>query len=123
MGDEQLSSQKKPPVYIVGLPEDSAESYEAERKLEHLSADLYRVFPFIQHFRVVIKSTKHSAGRPRYEVSVDIYTPKEVHSFSETGYSLSTSVESLGPKMKRLLSLKQSKVTRTHGESPRKDES
>src|SRR5437667_3999590 len=45
-----------------------------------------------------------SDQRARYEVNVDIYTPKERFAYSETGYDLAVVFESLGFKMKKLLS-------------------
>jgi hypothetical protein len=49
-----------------------------------------------------------------------VYTPRDRHSFTETGYNIAKVFDLMAPKMKRLLSSKQSKVTATHGESPRK---
>ena len=113
-------SSKDTPYYIVGLPEEPIEASEAKLKFERLSAELCKVFPFIQEIRAVVKSKKPSKDHARYEVSVEVYTPKERHAFSETGYNLATVFDSLGPKMKRLLSSRQSRVTATHGDTPRK---
>ena len=111
---------KRPPFYIVGLPEEPIEAGEAKMKFERLSAELYKVYPFIEEIRAVVKSKKPSKTHARYEVSVEIYTPRERHAFSETGYNLAFVFDSMGPKMKRLLSSRQSRVTSTHGESLRK---
>jgi hypothetical protein len=111
---------KDPPFYIVGLPDEPIEAAEAKMKFERLSAELCKVFPFVQEIRAVVKSKKASGGHARYEVSVEVYTPKERRAFSETGYNLATVFDSLGPKMKRLLSSRQSRVTSTHGETLRK---
>jgi hypothetical protein len=111
---------KAPPYYIVGLPEEPVEAAEAKMKFERLAEELCKVFPFVQEIRAVVKSKKASKDHARYEVSVEVYTPKERHAFSETGYNLATVFDSLGPKMKRLLSSRQSKVTSTRGESLRK---
>ncbi|MGP8125577.1 MAG: hypothetical protein ACLQEQ_06905 [Nitrososphaerales archaeon] len=108
------------PYYIVGLPEEPIEAAEAKMKFERLSAELCKVFPFVQEIRAVVKSKKASSNHARYEVSVEVYTPKERHAFSETGYNLAAVFDSLGPKMKRLLSSRQSRVTATHGETLRK---
>jgi hypothetical protein len=104
----------------VGLPEEPIEATEARLKFERLSQELARAFPFIEEIRAVVKSKKPAKSHARYEVSVDVYTPKETHSFSETGYNLASVFDALGPKMKRLLSSKPSRVTAARGESRRK---
>lgn len=96
------------------------EATEAKMKFERLSAELSKAFPFVEEVRAVVKTKKPTGGHARYEVSVEVYTPKERHSFTETGHNLATIFEAMGPKMKRLLSSKQSRVTGTHGESRRK---
>jgi len=111
---------KQPPFYIVGLPEEPIESAEARLKFERLSHELANAFPFIEEIRAVVKSKKPGKLHARYEVSVDVYTPREVRSFSETGFNLASVFDALGPKMKRMLSSKASKVTAYHGESGRK---
>jgi dihydroxyacetone kinase len=115
-----LTAEPKTPCYIVGLPAEPTEADEARMKFERLSAELCKVYPFIEEIRAVVKSKKPGKTHARYEVSVDVYTPKERHAFAETGYNLATVFDSLGPRMKRLLSSKQSRVTSTHGASPRK---
>ena len=115
-----LNPSKDAPYYIVGLPEEPTEAAEAKLKFERLSAELCKVFPFVQEIRAVVKSKKASKSHARYEVSVEVYTPKDRHAFSETGYNLAAVFDSLGPKMKRLLSSRQSRVTASRGESLRK---
>jgi len=114
------NQEANPPFYIVGLPSEPLEAAEAKTKFERLSAELVRAFPFVEEVRAVVKSKKASGGHARYEVSVEVYTPKQRHSFTETGHNLATVFEAMGPKMKRLLASKQSRVTGTHGESRRK---
>ncbi len=109
-----------PPYYIVGLPEEPMEAGEAKMKFEKLSAELCKVYPFIEEIRAVVKSKKPAKDHARYEVSVEVYTPKEMHAFTETGYNLATVFDSMGPKMKRLLSSRRSRVTSARGESRRK---
>jgi hypothetical protein len=111
---------KDPPFYIVGLPEEPTEAVEAKMKFERLSAELCRAFPFVEEIRAVVKSKKASKDHARYEVSVEVYTPKDRHAFSESGYDLVEVFDALGPKMKRLLTSRQSRVTATKGESLRK---
>ncbi|MDG7007923.1 MAG: hypothetical protein JRN06_06735 [Nitrososphaerota archaeon] len=99
------------PFYIVGLPEEPIEAGEAKMKFERLSAELCRVYPFIEEIRAVVKSKKPAQTHARYEISVEVYTPKDVHAFTEIGYNLAAVFDSMGPKMKRLMSSKQSRVT------------
>ncbi len=116
-----MDSESNPaPFYIVGLPEEPIEAGEAKMKFEKLSAELCKVYPFIEEIRAVVKSKKPGRTHARYEVSVEVYTPKERHAFSDTGYNIAAVFDSMGPKMKRLLSSKQSRVTSTHGASARR---
>ena len=115
-----VSRQSNPPFYIVGLPDDPVEAGEAKMKFEKLSDELFKVYPFIEEIRAVVKSKKPGKTHARYEVSVEVYTPKERHAFSEMGYDIVEVFDSMGPKMKRLLSSRQSRVTSTRGISPRK---
>lgn len=89
-------------------------------KFERLSSEITKVFPLVREIRAVVKSKKASKDHARYEVSVEIYTGKERHVFTEVGYNLPSVFETLGPKMKRLLYSRQSKVTGMHGSSRRK---
>ncbi len=114
------SEAKDPPYYIVGLPEEPLESAEAKMKFERLSIELQKAFPFIEEIRAVVRSKKPAKTHARYEVSVDVFTPRDRHAFSETGYNLASVFDAMGPKMKRLIASKQSRVTSTHGESLRK---
>jgi hypothetical protein len=114
------SRKQSPPFYIVGLPEEPLEAAEARAKFERLSSELCKVYPFIEEIRAVVKSKKPAKTHARYEVSVEVYTPRDRHAFTETGYNLATVFDSMGPKMKRLLSSKQSKVTSSGGSSRRK---
>lgn len=114
------SSKRNPPYYIVGLPEEPIEAAEAQAKFERLAEELCRVYPFIEEIRAVVKSKKAAKTHARYEVSVEVFTPRDRHAFSETGYNIAAVFDLMGPKMKRLLSSKQSRVTSTHGETRRK---
>lgn len=109
------------PFYIVGLPEEPAEAGEAKAKFERLADELCKVYPFIEEIRAVVKSKKPGKTHARYEVSVDVYTPKDRHAFSGTGYNIAAVFDSIGPKMKRLLSSRRSRVTSGRGQSPRKN--
>jgi hypothetical protein len=114
------SEPSRLPFYIVGLPEEPLEATEAKVKFEKLSAELCKVYPFIEEIRAVVKSKKPAKTHARYEVSVEVYTPKDRRSFTETGYNLAAVFDSMGPKMKRLMSSKQSRVTSTRGMTRRK---
>lgn len=96
------------------------EAAEAEMKFERLSLELCKVYPFIEEIRAVVKSKKPGKTHARYEVSVDVYTPKARHAFKETGYNIAKVFDSMGPKMKRLLSSRSSRVTSSRGASARK---
>ena len=115
-----VSETAKAPYYIVGLPEEPIEADEAKMKFEKLSTELCKVYPFIEEIRAVVKSKKPGKTHARYEVSVEVYTPKDRHAFSGSGYNIAKVFDSMGPKMKRLLSSRQSRVTSTHGDSRRK---
>lgn len=96
------------------------EADEARMKFEKLSAELCKVYPFIEEIRAVVKSKKPTKTHARYEVSVQVYTPKERHAFTGTGYNIAAVFDSMGPKMKRLLSSKGSRVTSSQGSTLRK---
>ncbi len=115
-----MSESSRTPFYIVGLPEEPVEASEAKMKFEKLSAELCKVYPFIEEIRAVVKSKKPGKTHARYEVSVEVYTTKDRHAFSETGYNIASVFDSLGPRMKRLLSSRQSRVTSSRGATPRK---
>ncbi len=115
-----MDDSKTPPFYIVGLPDEPLEAAQAKMKFERLSNELSRAFPFIEEVRAVVKSKKAAKTHARYEVTVEVYTPRDRHAFSEVGYNLAAVFDAMGPKMKRLLSSKQSRVTGAHGESRRK---
>ena len=110
----------KPPFYIVGLPSEPLEAAEAEMKFGRLCTELAKAFPYVEEMRAVVKSKKQVGAHARYEVSVDVYTPRQTYAFSEAGYNLASVFDALGPRMKRLMGSKQSRVTGSHGDSARK---
>jgi len=111
---------KPPPFYIIGLPEEPIEAGEAKMKFEKLSAELCKVYPFIEEIRAVVKSKKPGKTHAGYEVSVEVYTPRDRHAFPETGYNIAAVFDSMGPKMKRLLSSGRSRVSSSRGYSLRR---
>jgi CBS domain-containing protein/ribosome-associated translation inhibitor RaiA len=108
------------PFYIVGLPNEPFEAEAAKMKLERLGTSLIRTFPFIQEIRAIVKGKETRGPRRRYEVTVSVYTPRETHAFSSEGYDLPEVFDEIAPKLKRLLSERQSKVTGKKGASLRK---
>ena len=115
-----LPQNSQPPFYIVGLPDEPVEANDARMKFERLSSELYKAHPYIEEIRAVVKSKKPGKTHARYEVAVEVVTPRETHAFSETGYNIAKVFDLMGPKLKRILASKQSRVTAAHGESPRK---
>jgi CBS domain-containing protein len=108
------------PFYIVGVPGDPFEAEAAKMKLQRLGDMLTKAMPSIKEIRAVVKSRETAKGRPRYEVSFDIYAPSLLHAYVEEGYDLSEIFDRVGPRLKRILGAKQSKVTRSMGDSRRK---
>ena len=96
------------PVFIVGLPEDPFESEATKAKFKRIARQLYKVFPDILEARSVIRS-KHRAGgeRERYEVNVQIRTPRDSFSYSEEGWELPFVYDLITDKLKRLMTKKQ----------------
>jgi hypothetical protein len=114
------STPKPTPCYIVGLPDSEQEAAAAERKFERMSRELGRAMPAIEEVRAVVKTKKTGKDRARYEVSVEVYTPSQHHSFTEAGFDLVAIFESMEPKLKRLISSRASRVTSSRGRSQRK---
>ncbi len=112
--------QAKTPFYIVGLPNEPFEAESAKMKMERLGTSLTRTFPFIQEIRAVVQTKESRGPKRRYEVTVSVYTPREMHSYAAQGYDLSEIFDEIAPMLKRLLSSKQSKVTKMRGASVRK---
>ena len=110
----------KLPFYIVGLPEEPFEAEAAKMKLDRVGTSLTKIFPFIQEIRAVVKAKETGGPRRRYEVTLSVYTPRETHSFASEGYDLAEIFDEIAPKLKRLLSARQSKVTGKKGASLRK---
>ena len=104
----------------MGLPQSRAEASAAEAKFERMSSELIRAMPSIEEVRAVVKSKGKVKDRARYEVSVEVYTPRQRYAFSEAGFDLVAIFESLEPKLKRLLSSRPSKVTSSRGKTQRK---
>jgi hypothetical protein len=106
--------------YIVGLPADPFEAESAKMKLERIGNKLAKALPSIREIRAVVKHSDVGSGRRRYEVSFEVYMSGGMHTFVEEGYDLAEIFDRVDPKLKRMISSKQSKVTRNAGESLRK---
>jgi CBS domain-containing protein len=114
--------KSQPPYYIVGLPDEPFEAETAKMKFARLTSLISKAYPTIEEVRAVIKSKEITKDRRRYEVSVNVLAPKALYAYSENGYDLSEVFDALAPKMKKLLSSRSSRVTKSHGESSRKGE-
>jgi CBS domain-containing protein len=106
--------------YIVGLPADPFEAESAKMKLDRIGRKLAKAIPSIREIRAVVKHSDIGPGRRRYEVSFDVYLTGGMHSFAEEGYDLAEIFDRVDPRLQRIISSKQSRVTRTAGESLRK---
>jgi hypothetical protein len=97
------------PLFIVGLPEDPFESEATKTKFKRIVNQLLRVFPDIVEARSVIKSTFSKPGkeRGRYEVTVQIRTPKNSYTYSEEGWDLPAVYDIITDRLKRLMTQKQ----------------
>jgi CBS domain-containing protein len=104
----EVEPEPEVPVFIVGLPEDPFESEATKAKFKRIVHQLHKVFPDILEARSVIKS-KHKAGRERgrYEVTVQIRTPKESFTYSGEGWELPLVYDLITDRLKRLMTKKQ----------------
>ncbi len=116
-----------PPVYVVGLPEQDFESFEAESKFRRSIGALSHVYE-INEARATVKASSKGKERRRFEVSVLIRTPGEQFDFAEDGWSLEEVFEKIGEKIKRLMTKpresrsRQRHPTRGEAESSRYEE-
>jgi len=107
-----LLAQKEPepevPAFIVGLPEDPFESEATKAKFKRVVNQLHRVYPDIIEARSVIKSKfKTGKERGRYEVNVQIRTPRDSYTYSEEGWELAAIYDVITDRLKRLITQKQ----------------
>jgi len=110
----EVEPEPEVPIFIVGLPEDPFESEATKAKFKRIVRQLHKVFPDILEARSIIKA-KRKAGseRERYEVSVQIRTPKESFSYSEEAWELPLLYDVITDRLKRLMTKKQ-KTRRMH---------
>jgi CBS domain-containing protein/ribosome-associated translation inhibitor RaiA len=114
----EVEPEPEVPVFMVGLPEDPFESEATKAKFKRTVRQLNRVFPDILEARSIIKS-KHKAGRERgrYEVTVQIRTPRDSFSYSEEGWDLPLVYDLITDRLKRLMTKKQKPRRRRERES------
>jgi len=104
----EVEPEPEVPVFIVGLPEDPFEAEATKAKYKRIVRQLQKVFPDILEARSVIKS-KHKEGRERgrYEVTVQIRTPKDSFSYSDEGWELPPLYDLITDRLKRLMTKKR----------------
>jgi CBS domain-containing protein len=100
------------PISIVGLPEDPFEAEAAKRKFETVVKRLARSLPDLLEARSVIKTSERAGRRHRYEVEVELITPKKTTSFGASGWSLPEVFDELSDKMKRVTTKKRERPKR-----------
>ncbi len=115
-----VREKRESPFYIVGLPNEPFEAERVKAKFERLATYLSKALPSIEEARAVIKSKDTKSAKKRFEVSINVYTPNQLWTYTEWGYDIGQVFDALGPKMKRLLGSKQSRVTKRHGDTLRK---
>jgi len=109
----EIEPEPEVPAFIVGLPEDPFESEATKAKFKRIVRQLHKVFPDILEARSIVKA-KHKAGgeRSRYEVTVQIRTPRDSFSYSDEGWELPVVYDVITDRLKRLMTKKQ-KTRRT----------
>lgn len=112
--------KRESPFYIVGLPKEPFEAERVKAKFKRLATYLSKAIPSIEEARAVIKSKDTKGVKKRFEVSINVYTPNQLWAYTEWGYDIGEVFDALGPKLKRLLGSKQSRVTKRHGDTLRK---
>ena len=90
------------PISIVGLPEDPFEAEAAKAKFETVVKRLSRSLPDILEARSVIKTSERTGHRRRYEVKVELITPKKTMFYGLSGWNLPEVFDELSERMKRV---------------------
>jgi len=104
----ELEPEPEVAVFIVGLPEDPFESEATKAKFKRIVRQLHKVFPDILEARSIVKSKlKAGTERGRYEVTVQIRTPKDSFSYSAEGWELPQLYDVITDRLKRLMTKKQ----------------
>jgi CBS domain-containing protein len=103
---KRLTVQPEPkgqPVYVVGLPEYDYESVLAESKFRKSIESLSHLYSEIEEARATVKTISKEKQRKHFEVHVLIRMPKHQFEFREEGWSIEEVFESIGLKIKRLM--------------------
>jgi len=104
----EVEPEPEVPVFMVGLPEDPFESEATKAKFKRIVRQMHKVFPTILEARSIIKSKRKSGSeRLRYEVRVQIRTPRDSFSYSEEGWELPVVYDVITDRLKRLMTNKQ----------------
>jgi hypothetical protein len=104
----EVEPEPEVPVFMVGLPEDPFESEATKAKFKRIVRQMHKVFPTILEARSIIKSKRKSGSeRLRYEVRVQIRTPRDSFSYSEEGWELPVVYDVITDRLKRLMTKKQ----------------
>ena len=109
-----LAEAPKPalPISIVGLPEDPFEAETAKRKFENVVKRVSKSLPDLLEARSVIKTSERAGQRHRYEVEVELITPRKTTSLGASGWSLPEVFDELSGKMKRVTTKKRERPRR-----------
>ena len=107
-----VHDEAKHSVSIVGLPEDPFEAEIAKRKFETVVDRVSRSLPDLLEARSVIKTSERAGQRHRYEVEVELITPRKTTSFGASGWSLPEIFDELSNKMKRVTTKKRERPRR-----------
>ena len=91
------------PVYIIGLEAEDPETSLAEGKFKHSIESLSHVYPDMAEARATVKSFSKFKERRHFEVHVMISLPKHQVEFVEEGWTIEEVFESIGKKIKRLM--------------------
>ena len=98
---EQGASQIQ--IEVVGLPKDDIETRKAELKFRRSVEAFAQIHPDLSEARAIVKTSSLPKDRRRYEVSVLIKLPKEQFDLTDEGWSIEEVFESVGLKLKRLM--------------------
>jgi len=90
------------PISIVGLPDDPFEAEAAKEKFERVVKRLARSLHDIIEARSVIKESERAGHRRRYEVKVELVTPRKTLFYELSGWNLAELFDELSERMKRI---------------------
>jgi CBS domain-containing protein len=92
--------QESLPISIIGLPEDPFEAEAAKAKFERIIKRLARSFPDILEARSVVRVSEKPKQTRRYEVRVELITPRKTMSYALSGWNLPEIFDELSERMK-----------------------